>query len=141
MDKKKEQIIEIEGLKGRLLPVKTEKRMKFHELIAHIKRTGEDGTYFNDYGFNFVVTTAGTFMFNNEEDYGANEIYTVHVEEVISENETLGQVIILDKWDIMTIEEDTSITECIQKEFKAEGIYTVVDGKIQQIWERIYELN
>lgn len=141
MSKKNEQIIEIEGLKGRLLPVKTEKRMTFHELIAHIKKTGEHGIYFNDYGFNFVVTTAGTFIFNDEKHYGGNEIYTVYAEKVFTKYDILGQAITLDKWGIMTIEEGTTITECIQEEFKLEGIYTVVDGKVQQIWERVYENN
>lgn len=139
MGKKNELIIEIEGLKGRLIPVKTEKRMMFHELVAHIKRTGENGIYFNNHGFNFVVTTAGKFIFNDEKQYGGNEIYTVHVEKVFTKYDTLEQAITLDKWGIMTIEEDTSITGCIQEEFKAEGIYTVVDGKVQQIWERVYE--
>lgn len=141
MAKKNEEVIEIEGLKGRLIPVKTEKRMTFHELIAHIKKTDENGIYINDYDFNFVVTPEGTFIFNDEKQYGGNEIYTVYVEQAFSENTTLRQAITLDKWGIMTIEEGTSIRECIQEEFKAEGIYTLVDGKIEQIWERVYDHN
>lgn len=115
-----------------MVKIKTKKEMKFPELIKHIADTGYKMT---DYASkdNSSVVSVGSLQ--GISIYGfiyPREIFTVEIEEPITEDTEFETLIEVTEHQILNIRVNRSIKEI--KDFNSLEFHALVNGRLTLIW-------
>ena len=113
--------------------IKVKHEMTFRELMEYIIQNDVSGTFASCDGRQFKADKNGTFEFGTCF-YGRGETYEVEVEEEITEDTEIEQLVEVRKGNEVYHYIDESINEI--KDEDSITFYVPIDGELVKIWGR-----
>lgn len=116
--------------------IKVKKQLRLDELIKHV---WDNHLYpetfksnFNDFAY---FDKTGKYRLIDQKSINQATIFTVEVEEAITEDTVFGDVVRVTREKEITQDKNMSINDCLDwKDYQVQ-IFAMLDGKLQLIWE------